>query len=137
MTLFYPWRNEKEDILNKIFEFHVDQNKEQISRNADPFFALTEQEERAMFNLLEEIQGDIDDDEIVNYMAQNDQGIQKDEDAMIEGIEGQKGRTRARVEQFRPPKMVDENDYLNIMGSLNEKQRRFVLDVLHQYKTID
>jgi predicted AAA+ superfamily ATPase len=40
-----------------------------------------------------------------------------------------------RVEQFLPPRLVTEPEYLNIMRALNEKQRRFVLNVLHLLKT--
>jgi len=45
------------------------------------------------------------------------------------------GKETSRVSQFLPTKTIEEAEYLSIMRSLNHKQRKFVLHVLHCFKT--
>jgi len=134
LTLFKPWRNEKKSILDQVWTTEFEKNKELIEKNAKPFFKISEDEEKSLNQLLREMEDNDDEHEERLCVLQNEEGIKADENAMFSGI-GQKGRTRVATEQFRPPRLIDEEQYLELMRSLNEKQRRFVLHVLRLYKT--
>lgn len=135
LMLFLPWRDEDVDLLSIDPIQKALTHQEQITENAKPFYWNHEVDDELLQGLLhdaEERQLDNEDDD--GPIIQNDEGID-DEDYFRDFEMDDFAPTRARVEHFLPPRLVEETEYLKMMRSLNERQRRIVLNTLHNLKT--
>jgi hypothetical protein len=56
-------------------------------------------------------------------------------DYVVEENLTQEKYTSNKMQQFMPPRMIEEAEYLNVMRTLNQLQRRIVLDTLYKMKT--
>lgn len=136
LMLFVPWRNEQRDLLDIDSRKFGCLNIEIIEENSKPFYydrKITEADIRDSF-------ADADNEV---YEDSNDPGenvLQVDEDfladAMVESNTSNIEKAE-NIENFLPPYLISDEDFKAIMRSLNGKQRRFVLDILHKLKTSD
>lgn len=135
LMLFLPWRDEEAELLNVNSIEKGCLNASQIEENSKPFYhnrkinetdirdsflnaenELVEETEEQEENLLQ-----VDEDFLADAMVDSNSAIERTE----------------MIENFLPPYLIPDIEYKNIMRSLNEKQRRFVLDILHKLKTSD
>jgi hypothetical protein len=140
MMLFVPWRNEQSELLDpdidieekaKIFQ-HL------VHVNSKPFYFDQENDDVSLTNILNELVEDWDevhDDE--TQVVENDMDIMDSEINYDESFEEDVVTGNIRVEQFLPPRSIPDDEYRKLMRTLNEKQRRFVLNSLHKLKTTD
>lgn len=127
--LFHPWRFEDEVSVDPVAS--AKEHFEEISENSKKNYHLREMDENTIGDLLEE-----------QRIAEEDEDLEKDDENEFEEdeqyladvfIEGPSNTNR--VEAFLPPTMLSDNDYFALMRSLNDKHRRFVLNVVHLVKT--
>lgn len=133
LMLFLPWRDEDADLLSIDSIEKAQRFQEQIAENAKPFYWNYEVDDELLQGLLrdaEERQLEDDDGPVI----ENDEGIDA-EDYFNDFNVDDFAPTRTKVERFLPPRLVEETEYLKMMRSLNERQRRFVLNTLHNLKT--
>jgi hypothetical protein len=137
LMLFLPWRDEDDELLSIDPIEVAKENMDVINENSRPFYFNRDVDEDILQKLVDEadsaedghemFESDVgDDNEIIN----DDDNFQDDDDVDEIGTS-----YTARVEKFLPPTMVNEEEYMKLMRSLNEKQRRFVLNTLHKLKT--
>lgn len=134
LMLFVPWRNEERDLLRIN---HVVVGREQlglIEENSIPFYhnrKISEGDIRDSFNNAEF--------ETVEESESEDNVLHQDEDFLAEVmVEPSLDVIRPeKIENFLPPHVIPDAEYSDMMRSLNEKQRKFTLDVLHRLKTSD
>lgn len=131
---FVPWRNEKKDFIDVDKVESASIHQEQLKCNSQPFYFNHDVDDELLQGLLddaEERQIEDDDDKVI---VVNDKGVDAEDyfnDFRVDDF----APTTSKVEHFLPPRLVDETEYLKMMRSLNQRQRRFVLNVLHSLKT--
>jgi hypothetical protein len=133
IMLFFPWRDEENEILSlDDFEKTATVRLPKILENSKPFYKNREIDD----DLLQSIMPDPDDvsDDEENTFVQNENEL-VDEDNQVDEFVAEHYTVDNRKEQFMPPKLIENSEYYPIMRSLNEKQQRFVLNVLHLMKT--
>jgi len=132
LMLFVPWRDEKEDLLDIDHAKTAHRLHDLTRKNSKPYIFNQDIDDNVLADLYEEAE-QFDDDEdaspLVDEELENLDGI---EDAQYERMEE---TVKSKVQQFLPPRMVDDERFARLMRSLNDKQRRFVLDTLHLLKT--
>jgi len=132
--LFKPWRDEDEDILsvNPVEEANL--HKELIKKNSSPFIFNHLLDDNILTGLYDEAEQFEEDGD-----NENDPLIDEDMETLNDVEDYQCFRNddplKTKVQQFLPPKMVDNAEFVKMMQSLNEKQRQFVMDTLHILKT--
>lgn len=135
LMLFHSWRDEEPEILSLTLqqkENKVHQNRETIEENMKIYFSEHEfNEERIRALLDDQPEDDSEDEELDDEEREH---VQDQAELANRAIGGETSPTE-KVKQFLPPKQIDEDQYLNIMRSLNEKQRKFVLNALNLLKT--
>ncbi|CAF4175172.1 unnamed protein product, partial [Rotaria sordida] len=138
--LFLPWSNEEKDLIHinheETFELNKDliqqKRSEYIHREANEFEkAFEEQTERGNDDDIDDtnIEYDQDKNEFLIYETGNNEG-----DIFVEM--GINTRTE-KVEHFNVPKMIPDADYQRLMRSLNNNQRRYILNVMNLIKNGD
>lgn len=133
LMLFIPWRDENKELLS-INSIEVAKMKEEeILKNSVPFYAIREIDDEALHDILHEIEDDVTQEE--EEIGQDDSLQPEDDELQQDNFVEEIGTGRSRVQKFLIPKLVDEQEYLKIMRTLNEKQRRFVLNALHLFKS--
>jgi predicted AAA+ superfamily ATPase len=138
VMLFLPWRDEKEDLLDNNPERIAYLNREKIQENSLPYWAKANREidEEMINNAWEEAEQQ--DFEVIDEdwtEADEEIRLQMEEDnALVEAGESETIISK-KSESFLPPRMIEEDLYVDIMRTLNDKQRRYVLNTLHLLKT--
>lgn len=134
--LYTHWRDEEAELLTVNAAEKAASNAEIIKNNSKAFHHNSDVTEEALRNLVDEIDEDVnaeidndDDDAAAHRRDQNELA-----ERMLPGDQPTNRATK-RVEHFSVPKTVSDEKYHSLMQSLNEKQRRFVLNALHLLKT--
>lgn len=128
-----PWRNEDSELL-QINAVKVGEEKfNLIHENSKPFYHDRDLDLSQLDEMVEEAIREFEEEQSL----QNDMELDADEDESAEiYFEDEEGlEKKKRAEQFRPLNIVDREEYDKIMRSLNQKQRRLVLEILYRIKT--
>jgi hypothetical protein len=136
LMLFLPWRDEEQELLlvNTTEKFQNYSNV--VLSNSKPFYFDREIDDLILQDIVDETQDEIiNGDENDETLGNNLNLIQEDDFYEADVDEEKSTDAVVRVEHFLPPRLVAEPEYLSIMRALNEKQRRFVLNVLNLLKT--
>ena len=142
LMLFLPWSNEEEDLIHinheETFELNKDsirqKRSEYVHREANEFEEALE-EHREKDNDDDDdiddanVEYDQDKNEFLIYETGNSRG-----DIFLEM--GINTRTE-KVEHFNVPKLIPDDDYQRLMRSLNNKQRKYTLNVMNLIKDGD
>jgi hypothetical protein len=134
LMLFVPWRNEEEELLS--LDDIVNTAKENlpiILENSQPFYHNREIDDELLQNIVTDIDNMSADEE--EDFVQNDNELVDDEEDQVDEFVAEHYTADNRKEQFMPPKLIEDREYYPIMRSLNDKQQKFVLNVLHLMKT--
>lgn len=134
LMLFYPWRNEQTDILDinrpKIFL----ENRDIIIENYEKYNAF--QNDENLEEILKDIENENDDFDDDSNQIDNDQVIiddeylpyniqePKDDVFVIQNNDSTTIDTISTVVKLPP--LMSEIDFLNIIRSLNDKQRNYL-----------
>lgn len=138
LMLFFPWRNEETDIITLTLaqkKTKANEHHDIIMENAQPYFG-DDIDEDAIRALVDDQISDEEDEAGDQIDEQLREQIQE-QISEAERALGFDGKTAEKVLQFLPPKQKSQEEYLRIMRSLNQKQRRIVLEVLHRLKCSD
>jgi len=130
--LFLPWRDEEDDLLSKDMLETFQANVHVILENSEPFYFDREIDDLILQDLSEDLEEDSNEAEECNIVSNHMKLMQEDEYSELDILE-EMGDSN-RVEHFLPPKLVLEAEYVKIMRALNERQQKFVLNVLHLLK---
>lgn len=144
LMLFYPWRNEEDELEKVNCEEIFIQNKNIIERNSQKFIAIDldfneiikEIEERAAMN---------DNEEILNQESEDSEtaGTSElnvydyDDNVMQSNVMFEMGQEQAainEVKRFAVPDQLSYEDFLILCDSLNVKQRDYLMHVLNCFK---
>jgi hypothetical protein len=133
--LFVSWRDEDEDILSipdiiKTAQEHL----QEIMDNSQPFHHNREIDDETLNEIMNSLEENINEAEDESRAVENENELIEESDNQVDEFVAEHYKSDTRSEQFMPPKLIDDNEYLPIMRTLNEKQRRFVLNVLHLMK---
>lgn len=130
--LFVPWRNEDElmeaDVIARAAGL-----RHLILENSKPYYFDRMVDENLLNELAEDLEEQMfqeEDAEIAEQEVIREEG----DDEIYENEQNIAGPSAA---QFLPPRHIPNEDYQSLMRSLNERQRRIVLDTLHRLKTND
>ncbi|XP_035710253.1 uncharacterized protein LOC110853120 [Folsomia candida] len=134
LMLFVPWRDEKKDLIDIDKLSTALTHQDRLKLNSQPFYFNHDVDDELLQGLLEDADERQLEEEDDQPMVENDEGVEA-EDYFNDFNVDDFAPTTSKVERFLPPRLVDENEYLKIIRSLNERQRRFVLNVLHNLKT--
>jgi DNA replication protein DnaC len=139
IMLFVPWRNEQAELLDPDIDIEekAKEFQELIHVNSKPFCFNREDDDVSLTNVLNELVEEWDDDD-----ADQNQYVENDMDAIESEITHEENfedvvTGNVRIEQFLPPRSIPDDEYRKLMRTLNEKQRRFVLNSLHILKTTE
>ncbi|XP_035700553.1 uncharacterized protein LOC118433080 [Folsomia candida] len=127
LMLYVPWRDENKDLLD-IDHVKVYQNRlgviTQKRQIYDPGFPETELE-------VELTRAQEDDEVFENDLLDHNpvDFIAEDQDFAIE-----LGDSTSKFMSIRPPKLIPTEDYLQLLRTLNECQRKYLLNLLHSLK---
>ena len=138
LMLFYPWRNEEEELLSINARQVAEEHWNEILENSTPFYSDRELNDDMLNALANELDDDDleeldeDDEDTIGSLMDLEKSQYYHEENVVESYS-----SHSKVEQFLIPKLVDQNEYVKIMRTLNDKQRRFVLNILHLFKTTD
>lgn len=152
LMLFYPWRNEENDLIGNhtSFESHFNQQQEKIKKNKLPYEA-----DRGIVDVVENNMNDLlsNVDHIVAAEVQHNEEIdfQEDENLCLDhGCFNPKfaqmeydlgfdlGIARKQVETDDiSVNMLSDKEYKLLARSLNQNQKIFFYHILHKIKTND
>jgi DNA replication protein DnaC len=138
MMLFVPWRNEQAELLDPDIDIEEKAKEFQdlIHVNSKPFYFNREDDDVSLTNVLNELVEEWDDAD-QNQYVENDMDAIESEITHEENFEEDVVTGNVRIEQFLPPRSIPDDEYRKLMRTLNEKQRRFVLNSLHTLKTTE
>ena len=127
VMLFIPWRDEQAELIDAPVEeiYHSEYLRIQETRKKYVFNCELEE--------FESLELPIEDSDTMFTSGAN---IELD-DFDIEDTGNTTHATRTRVEYLPPLKLVDEEKYLNIIRSLNDKQQKYFLHIIHNLKKED
>jgi len=133
LMLFVPWRDEKDELLEIDHVKTANDLRDTIRKNSKPYIFNQDIDDNVLADLYEQAEQfheEEDSSTLVDEELENlDLGFEEPH------CERAEETTKSKVQQFLPPRMVDDERYVKLLRSLNEKQRRFVLDTLHLLKT--
>lgn len=134
LMLFRPWRDEEAELINVNPIELATLYRQQLKDNSSPFYANHDIDDDLLNQLADDMEahelGDEDDNEFIG----DEQDVLEDEEYRESGFADASIDPKARVMRFLPPRMIEDSEYLTMMRSLNERQRRFVLNTLHNLK---
>jgi hypothetical protein len=139
--LFLPWRNEENELLNIDPIVESQKHIDLVMENSQPFYANRDIDENVLSNMMDGLEDEDDTEDIEHDLFQNEEEEREDIEYIEQGLfhgqgpDGTDVPKKSRVESFLPPRQITDPKYREIMRSLNEKQRRFVLNALHVLKT--
>jgi hypothetical protein len=137
LMLFVPWRNEDAELLDPGIDImqRIAVSEQLIHENSKPFYYDIDVNDEKLTNIVNEVQDDIDRNEDDNRIVQNEMELIEEDISFEQHFDEDVMSGNIRVEQFLPPRAVPDDEYRCLMRTLNEKQRRFVLNSLHLLKT--
>jgi len=130
--LFLPWRSEEQELLQIDSSEKFNVNLDSIFQNSKEFYFDRNIDDLVLEEMFREVENEQDGSSNEFQLAQL---YRLEKEDYFEADEVEESHERKKVDNFLPPKLIPEQDYLNIMRSLNERQRCFVINVLHLYKT--
>lgn len=122
LMLFVPWRDEKKDLIDIDKLSTALTHQDRLKLNSQPFYFNHDVDDELLQGLLEDAEVRQLEQEDDQPMVENDKGVEA-EDYFNDFNVDDFTPTTSKVERFLPPRLVDENEYLKIMRSLNERQR--------------
>ena len=134
LMLFIPWREEQRELIDINPIEVADIHQEQIKENAQPYFANHDVDDDLLNDLADDIEAHSLEDEDDYQFIGDEEDVLQDEEYRDSGFADAFGDSRTKSDKFLPPRMIKEPEYLQMMRSLNENQRRFVLNTLHCLK---
>ena len=147
LVLFFPWRKEKEVDLENAYELYAN-NRELIEEYQNKYVSKSANE-------YERLQKDIESETVLkstivaaaNFSNASEQLLSCEDDDNNELVEDEYGyhgliqdsqmylASKADShEQIHVPVILNDLDYANLMGSLNDEQNIFLLNTLHNIK---
>jgi DNA replication protein DnaC len=137
LMLFVPWRDEEKELLDVGIDImqRIAISEQLIHENSKPFYYDAAVNDESLTNIVNEIQDNLDRSEDENRVVQNDMELMEEDIVFEQNFDEDVTTGNVRVEQFLPPRAVPDDVYRSLMRTLNEKQRRFVLNSLHSLKT--
>lgn len=135
IMLFLPWRNEERDLIEVSPKENAERNRNTILENSAPFYSNREVDENALGEYINEIEQETTEVPL-EEIVQNEMEQQDNDDYATDMLTGSKRSTSGGLSsKFLAPKLVDVPEYMNIMRTLNKRQRRIVMDLLSRLKT--
>jgi hypothetical protein len=138
LMLFVPWRNEEAELLDpstSTIQMATDM-KQLIHVNSKPFYFNRDFDDLSLTSLMNEIESELEDNRADdNILVENDMELTEAGGIYEENFEEDVSTGNVKVQQFLPPRAVDDDIYRKLMRTLNDKQRRFVLNTLHLLKS--
>jgi len=134
LMLFTSWRDEETELLSVNWARTYNEKQEIIRTNARKFFHNLDIDDNILEKIIHDTENDVLNEED-NNVLDNNLRLMESDDFFEPDIEESVVSKSPRFDQFLPPRLICQEEYLKIMRSLNEKQERFVLNVLHLYKT--
>jgi hypothetical protein len=137
LMLFVPWRDEEAELLDPDIDImqRIEVSEHLIHENSKPFYYDADVNDESLTNIVNEIQDNLDITEEENHVVQNDMELMQEGTFCEMNFDENITTGNVRVEQFLPPRAIPDDVYRGLMRTLNEKQRRFVLNSLHLLKT--
>lgn len=132
--LFTPWRDEEEELLSIDPIMKAKQHEETIRVNSKPFYFDRNFDDLFLNEIMQDIEDNDNEENMGNETIGNEWELENDDEMFENARTHDTNEISPRVEQFLPPKLVPDVEYLRIMRTLNDKQRRFVLNCLHLAK---
>lgn len=142
LMLFLPWSDENEDILKCDYETKFKENLEIIQNNRAKFI-FNETNDKIMNNAMT-----TDDNNMKKSDSESEDEERTKNELYILNDRANEGDifppnkrpsadspTKKPTEYFPVPHMISNEDYLNLITSLNEKQRKYFLHITHLIKT--
>lgn len=136
LMLFVPWRNEEDELDSIDVLEAAEKRKDEIIRNSRQFYNNRELDDRVLGDYIHELEQTQDnfvsDDESIN----ENQEEALEQDAHAESyLTNTKQKSAVTSATILPPKLISDAEYFSIMRSLNENQRKIVMNILHCLKT--
>jgi hypothetical protein len=137
LVLFVPWRDEEAELLDPDIDImqRIAVSEQLILENSKPFYYDADVSDERLTNIVNEIEDDLDRKDDENRVVQNAMELIEEDITFEQHFDEDVTTGNVRVEQFLPPRAVPDDVYRGLMRTLNEKQRRFVLNSLHMLKT--
>jgi len=132
--LFVLWRDEEAELLSIDPVSKFEASKELILMNSRPFYFSRDIDDCSLLDMITQIEGTESNLQEDNSTIQNELEILQ-EDVFTQDFVEEPNGLNSRVQHFLPPRIIPDLEYRNLMRSLNDKQRRFVMEVLHLSKT--
>lgn len=145
IMLFYPWRNEEQDIIQKNCEEILQNNRDLIESNCKKYNAVPPNFEEAIAfinaerELEEESETSGQEEEIVHEDGDDEANVYGYADNVPEfdiNVELEAGAYGLdQVRHYVVPDMLSDSAYLELMTSLNIEQRDYVMHVISLLKS--
>lgn len=138
LLLFFPWRNELDEIENVNGEEIYMKNQEQIEINSKKYIStdidiaeiVKEIEERRASEEDDNWDEEVDND-YVNVLDYDDNIMQSN--VMFEL--GQEDSSCYESKKFTVPDQISSDEYFELCDSLNDKQRDYLMDIISTFKS--
>ncbi|XP_065214928.1 uncharacterized protein LOC135841724 [Planococcus citri] len=151
LMLFYPWRNEKKELLdvnceelyNKYIDVINNNRKKYIYqfKNKKNILTLIDEAEKQCQNDEDDLQNDNDTDVVApEYEMLYDDELEADIALEITSKNNGKNdhtsyeQNKNSIALFPIPHRLNDDEYYNLMRSLNDKQRKYMLHCLNHFK---
>lgn len=131
LMLFVPWRDEDNELVNVDPIKKSQDLMETILKNSKPYYSSREVDEHVLGNYINELENEDDEQ---GPVVQNEMECAEDEEYAQNILKGKTSKSIG-VERFLLPKLIEDQKYFQIMQSLNRKQHKIVMDILHRLKT--
>jgi hypothetical protein len=138
LILFVPFRNEEAELLypNISTMQRATDIKQLIHVNSKQFYFNGDLDDLSRTSLMNEIESELEDNRVDdNILVENDVELMEAGDIYEENFEEDEITGNVKVQQFLPPRAVDDDSYRRLMRTLNDKQSLFVLNSLHLLKS--
>ena len=130
IMLYVPWRDEEAEVINASVEEIYQREYAKIVETRKAYVFNSELEE------FESLKEPTENDDNTLSETRIPEDIEFD-NYDIENSGANITFTQPRVEYLPPLKLIDEENYLKIIRSLNEKQQKYFLHIIHNLKQED
>ena len=139
LMLFKPWRNEQTELENVNHEIIYRQHQTLIESNSTKYIKLDVNFDEIFEAInreqeLEETSNMWDDEADPDFVNVYEPDENVPEPNILFDV-GQDAQIQLEAKKYTVPDMVPTEEYLDICDSLNEKQRDYLMHVLHCFKT--
>lgn len=135
LMLFIPWRNEEMELIDCDVKDTYLRKKDMIIDNSAPYYYSRDIDEGVLAQYISEIEEQTENETNEEYV-QNDMEVE-DDLAYAESILTGKRVPVTKVATFLKPGLLQDAEYFTLMRSLNSKQRKIVMHVLHELKCVN